>query len=112
MVYATWSQGFRPGGINRRGTLPPYSPDALDNYEIGWKTRFGDVTFNGAIYQEKWTDIQLSFLGENGLTEIRNAGIARIQGIESNLTYRSRSEERRVGKAGDRTCRSRGSRVH
>lgn len=89
MVYATWSQGFRPGGINRRGTLPPYNPDALDNYEIGWKTRFGDVTFNGAIYQEKWTDIQLSFLGENGLTEIRNAGIARIQGIESDLTYRS-----------------------
>ena len=89
MVYATWSQGFRPGGINRRGTLPPYSPDALDNYEIGWKTRFGDVTFNGAIYQEKWTNIQLSFLGENGLTEIRNAGIARIQGIESDLTYRS-----------------------
>lgn len=89
MVYATWSQGFRPGGINRRGTLPPYSPDALDNYEIGWKTRFGDVTFNGAIYQEKWTDIQLSFLGENGLTEIRNAGIARIQGIESDFTYRS-----------------------
>ncbi|MBA4163240.1 MAG: TonB-dependent receptor [Erythrobacter sp.] len=89
LVYATWSQGFRPGGINRRGTLPPYNPDALDNYEIGWKTRFGDVTFNGAIYQEKWTDIQLSFLGENGLTEIRNAGIARIQGIESDLTYRS-----------------------
>src|SRR4051812_10224550 len=24
MVYATWSKGFRPGGINRRGTLPPY----------------------------------------------------------------------------------------
>jgi len=22
MVYATWSEGFRPGGINRRGTLP------------------------------------------------------------------------------------------
>lgn len=89
MVYATWSQGFRPGGINRRGTLPPYASDALDNYEFGWKTRFGDVTFNGAVYQEKWTDIQLSFLGENGLTEIRNAGIARIRGIESDLTYRA-----------------------
>lgn len=89
LVYATWSQGFRPGGINRRGNLPPYLPDTLDNYELGWKTTFGDVTFNGAVYQEDWNDIQLSFLGENGLTEIRNAGIARIRGIESDFTYRA-----------------------
>ncbi|MFW2349713.1 TonB-dependent receptor [Qipengyuania sp.] len=87
LVYATWSQGFRPGGINRRGTLDPYGPDSLDNYEIGWKTRFGDVTFNGAVYQEDWSDIQLSFLGLNGLTEIRNAGIARIRGVEADFTY-------------------------
>jgi outer membrane receptor protein involved in Fe transport len=89
LVYATWSQGFRPGGINRRGNLPPYLPDTLDNYELGWKTSFGDVTFNGAVYQEDWNDIQLSFLGENGLTEIRNAGIARIRGIEADFTYRA-----------------------
>lgn len=89
LVYATWSQGFRPGGVNRRGTLPPYLPDTLDNYELGWKTTFGDVTFNGAVYQEDWNDIQLSFLGENGLTEIRNAGIARIRGIEADFTYRA-----------------------
>lgn len=87
MVYATWSRGFRPGGINRRGTLPPYGPDTLDNYELGWKTRFGPVTFNGAIYQLDWNDIQLSFLGANGLSEVRSAGIARIRGIEADLTY-------------------------
>lgn len=89
LVYATWSQGFRPGGVNRRGTLPPYLPDTLDNYELGWKTSFGDITFNGAVFQEDWNDIQLSFLGANGLTEIRNAGIARIRGIESDFTYRA-----------------------
>ncbi|WP_416194942.1 TonB-dependent receptor [Sphingopyxis sp.] len=88
MVYATWSRGFRPGGINRRGTLPPYGPDTLDNYELGWKTNWGPVRFNGAVYQEDWKDIQLSFLGLNGLTEIRNAGIARIRGIELDLGYR------------------------
>ena len=38
LVYATWSTGFRPGGVNRRGTIPPYKPDRLTNYEIGWKT--------------------------------------------------------------------------
>ena len=38
MVYATYSQGFRPGGINRRSTLAPYSSDYVYNYEAGWKT--------------------------------------------------------------------------
>jgi iron complex outermembrane receptor protein len=88
LVYATWSRGFRPGGINRRGTLPPYGPDTLDNYEFGWKTSFGPIRFNGAVYQEDWKNIQLSFLGDNGLTEIRSAGIARIRGVEVDLGYR------------------------
>lgn len=88
LVYATWSRGFRPGGINRRGTLPPYGADKLDNYEIGWKTNFGDFRWNGALYQEDWNNIQLSFLGANGLTEIRNAGIARIRGVEMDFGYR------------------------
>lgn len=87
LVYATWSRGFRPGGINRRGTLPPYGPDELDNYELGWKLGTGGFRLNGAIYQEDWNNIQLSFLGANGLTEIRNAGIARIRGIETDLNY-------------------------
>ncbi len=87
LVYATWSRGFRPGGINRRGTLPPYNPDELDNYEIGWKTMFGDVRFNGAIYQQDWNGIQLSFIGANGLSEVRNAGIARIRGVEVDVGY-------------------------
>ena len=87
LVYATWSRGFRPGGINRRGTLPPYGPDQLDNYELGWKLGSGGFRFNGAVYQEDWNNIQLSFLGANGLTEIRNAGVARIRGIESELGY-------------------------
>lgn len=89
LVYATWSRGYRPGGINRRGTLPPYGADELDNYELGWKTNFGALRFNGAVYQEDWNNIQLSFLGANGLTEIRNAGIARIRGIEMDFGYRA-----------------------
>jgi len=84
LVYATWSRGFRPGGINRRGNLPPYQPDFITNYEIGTKLSFlGDrVRFNAAAYRLDWDDIQLSFLGANGLTEIRNAGNARIYGAE------------------------------
>jgi len=89
LFYATWSRGFRPGGINRRGTLPPYKPDFLTNYEAGTKISFGNGShFNLAGYREDWDDIQLSFLGENGLTEIRNAGNARIWGFEADLLLR------------------------
>jgi outer membrane receptor protein involved in Fe transport len=84
LVYGTVSRGFRPGGVNRRGTLPPYQADFINNYEIGFKTNWFNnrVRFNAALYQLDWTDIQLSFLGANGLSEVRNAGNARIRGAE------------------------------
>ncbi|WP_309643825.1 TonB-dependent receptor, partial [Phenylobacterium sp.] len=89
MVYVTYSTGFRPGGINRRGTLPPYKSDFLKNMEIGWKTTWlgGALRWNGAAYSEKWDDFQFSFLGANGLTEIRNAGKAKMRGVESDINW-------------------------
>ncbi|MEP6940813.1 MAG: TonB-dependent receptor, partial [Rudaea sp.] len=89
MIYGTWSEGFRPGGINRRGTLPPYQPDFLTNYEFGWKTEWFDhhLRWNGAVFQENWKDFQFAVVGANGLTEIRNANQARIRGFESNLVW-------------------------
>jgi iron complex outermembrane recepter protein len=89
MVYATWSKGFRPGGVNRRGNFPPYKADFLKNYEIGWKTSWAEnrVRFNGAVFREDWTDFQFSFLGANGLTNVTNAGGARIMGLESELEW-------------------------
>jgi outer membrane receptor protein involved in Fe transport len=90
LVYATWSRGFRPGGINRRGTLPPYGADFINNYELGFKTSWANnsMRLNGAVYQLDWDNIQLSFLGANGLTEIRNAGNARIRGAELDFFWR------------------------
>ncbi|HWS77951.1 MAG TPA: TonB-dependent receptor [Thermomonas sp.] len=89
MVYATWSQGYRPGGLNRRGTLPPYQSDFLTNYELGWKTSWADnkLVLNGALFREEWDDFQFSYLGQNGLTEIRNANAARIDGLELDLAW-------------------------
>jgi len=89
MLYATWSEGFRPGGINRRGNIPPYQSDFLTNYELGFKTTLANnrVRINGAIFQDDWDDFQYSFLGANGLTEIRNAGQARIKGIETDMVW-------------------------
>jgi outer membrane receptor protein involved in Fe transport len=89
MIYATWSEGYRPGGINRRGTLPPYLSDFLTNYEAGWKTTLMDrtLTWNGAVFSSDWEDFQFAILGANGLTEIKNANQARIRGLESDLQW-------------------------
>ena len=89
MVYLTYSEGFRPGGVNRRGTFPPYKADYLTNYEAGWKTTWagGSVRFNGAIFLQEWDDFQYSYLGENGLTNVRNAGKAEIDGIEAYVDW-------------------------
>lgn len=89
MVYVTWSKGFRPGGVNRRGDFPPYDADFLTNYEIGWKTTWANnrVRFNGALFLLDWDDFQYSFTGENGLTNVTNAGGARIKGVEADIEW-------------------------
>lgn len=89
MVYATRSEGYRPGGINRRGSLPPYKSDYLTNYELGWKTTWMNnrLSFNGSVFQEDWKDFQFSILGANGLTEIRNANQAQVRGMETELNW-------------------------
>jgi outer membrane receptor protein involved in Fe transport len=87
MFYATWSRGFRPGGINRRADIPAYAPDYLTNYEIGWKTTLGRLRWNGAIFHEKWSKFQFAFLGANSFTEIHNAKDARINGLETDVSY-------------------------
>lgn len=87
MFYATWSKGFRPGGINRQPGLAPYNPDFLTNYELGWKTTFGSLRWNGALYHQDWDKMQFSFLGENSLTVVQNGRSARINGIETDINY-------------------------
>jgi len=90
LIYVTYSEGFRPGGINRRGTIPPYRPDFLTNYEVGWKTSWLEdrLRFNGAVFHQVWDDFQYSVLGPNGLTEVTNtpAG-ADIDGVEMDVNW-------------------------
>ncbi len=89
LLYATYSKGFRPGGINRSGNIGPYQADYLKNYEIGWKTQWLNhhLRWNGALFWEDWNNFQFSFLGPNSFTIIDNGGDARIKGIESELEW-------------------------
>ena len=88
MVYVTYSTGYRPGGVNRRGGTP-YDPDFLKNLEFGWKTTWAGntVRWNGAVFLDKWEDYQFSFLGANGLTVIDNGGNAEMKGIETDVSW-------------------------
>ncbi|MGE5721874.1 MAG: TonB-dependent receptor, partial [Sphingomonadales bacterium] len=89
LLYATWSKGFRPGGINRRGTLPPYAEDTLTNYEVGFKSSWANnLRLNGALFWQEWKKFQFSFLGQNSFTEIHNGPDARIKGVELDLNWR------------------------
>jgi iron complex outermembrane recepter protein len=90
LVYATWSTGFRPGGINRRPDAAPYQAESLTNYEIGWKTTWagGKLRVNGAVFLEKLTQAQFAVTSEqNGITDIVNAGRAQSKGIEADATW-------------------------
>ncbi len=90
MLYGTISRGYRPGGNNRRPGVDPFKSDTLDNYELGWKTHFANVYFNGAVFYEKWTNVQFGLVpvGQNGVTNTYNAGDARIYGIEGDISAR------------------------
>jgi len=71
LVYATYSKGFRPGGVNRTAEkdIGPYQADYLKNYEIGWKTEWFDhrLRYNGAFFWEDW-DNELLWAATNHLT--------------------------------------------
>jgi iron complex outermembrane recepter protein len=99
LVYATWSQGFRRGGVN---ALPPaepgenyvtppalthLQPDTADNYEIGAKgTLENRYRYSAAIYDIQWKNIQEGVqLTPLVLPASINAGNAFSRGVEFEL---------------------------
>ena len=105
LAYATYSEGFRPGGFNRKpcnnatpacDALKQYAPDGVTNYEIGWKLSLLDrkLQFNAAAYQIDWKNIQMTVFDQNisNQTFTTNLTDARIRGIEGDVTWRTTSE--------------------
>jgi len=106
LVYATWSEGYRPGNFNRGsacGAKDPvsgvnqwcfptsYESDDVTNIEAGWKTTFwgGRAQFNASIYQVKWEDAQTGLfapeLGFPNLQSFLNGPEYEVNGIEFNV---------------------------
>lgn len=87
LFYVTYSEGFRPGGINRAPQSAAYEPDYLKNYEAGWKTTWanGRVRFNGAVFNDRWDGFQLFVQTTANIAEVRNVGQARSRGVETDF---------------------------
>jgi len=94
MLYALYSDGFRAGGRNvtRPGTVLPadYEPDFLDNYEVGFKSRWLDnrINFNLTAFKMEWKDYQVEVTdpGELFAVVVFNVGDAEIEGISAEFS--------------------------
>ncbi|RIJ27846.1 TonB-dependent receptor [Henriciella mobilis] len=100
LFYATYSEGFRAGLLNRPGGASgpggytvPYEVDTDDikNYEIGWKTELFDnsLRFNGAAFFVEIEGLQTTIFDPSivNLFFSDNAANAELQGIEGDFTW-------------------------
>jgi iron complex outermembrane receptor protein len=91
LIYAGFSRGFKSGGINSPSIAVPadrVTPEVLDSYEIGWKTEFGDVRFNGAAFYYDYSNLQVTQTSLRcGASCVVNAANAEVKGVEADLTW-------------------------
>lgn len=99
LAYFTYSEGYRPNGVNRGTTAatlqdgigPTYKSDLVRNYEVGLKSQWLDnrLRFNATAYYMKWSNIQFTTLVPNVVFFVSgNAGSAQDTGAEFDLSFR------------------------
>lgn len=99
LFYFTYSEGFRPGLLNRpggatgaNGFVVPFALDTDDvqNYEIGWKTTlFDQLQFNGSAFYVDISDLQTTIF-DPSITNLffsDNAADAELFGLEADVTW-------------------------
>ena len=101
MYYVTWSEGFRPGLLNRpvgasnaAGTYsvkPEVKSDEVTNYEFGWKSTLldGQLRFNGSAFFVDVSGLQTTVFDPSivNLFFSDNAADAEIMGLEGDFMY-------------------------
>ncbi|MCK0127671.1 TonB-dependent receptor plug domain-containing protein [Erythrobacter sp. F6033] len=99
LFYATYSEGFRPGLLNRPGgaagpngfTVPfAVDTDEVKNYELGWKMDLidGQFRFNGSAFFVDISNLQTQIF-DPSITNLffsDNAANAEIYGVEADFT--------------------------
>ena len=106
MYYVTWSEGFRPGLLNRpvgasnaAGTYsvkPEVKSDEVTNTEFGWKTilKDGQLRFNGSVFMIDVEGLQSTIFDPSivNLFFSDNAADGDIKGVEGDFTYYANKE--------------------
>ena len=101
MYYVTWSEGFRPGLLNRPAgrtnadgsyTVPAaIDSDEVTNYEFGWKSvlQDGALRFNGSAFMVDVSGLQSTIFDPSivNLFFSDNAADAEIKGVEGDFIY-------------------------
>lgn len=100
LIYATYSEGFRPGLLNRPGGAAgpngysvPFAVDTdeVQNYELGWKTELFDnsLRFNGSAFFVDVQGLQTTIFDPSivNLFFSDNAANAEIRGVEGDFTW-------------------------
>ena len=101
MYYVTWSEGFRPGLLNRPvgssspdgsyTVKPVVDSDEVTNYEFGWKAvlQDGALRFNGSVYMVDVSGLQSTIFDPSivNLFFSDNAADAEIKGVEGDFLY-------------------------
>ncbi len=100
LFFATYSEGFRPGLLNRPGGaqgpdgyIVPFEVDTdeVTNYEIGWKTFLfdGAVRFNGSAFFVDIEGLQTTIFDPSivNLFFSDNAADAEVMGVEGDFTW-------------------------
>ncbi|MBD3584318.1 TonB-dependent receptor [Salinimonas sp. HHU 13199] len=107
LLFANYSEGFRPPVTNRVGgglassqtgrfenfRIPVYSlTDTLDNYELGMKGDFldGILRVNATAFYSEITDLQTSRFDPTNISFLvftDNVGDAEIKGIDADVTW-------------------------
>ncbi len=100
LFFATYSEGFRPGLLNRPGgasgpggfTVPfAVDTDELTNYELGWKMDLfaNQLRVNGSIFYNEIDGLQTTIF-DPSITNLffsDNAANAEVKGIEADVTW-------------------------
>ena len=101
MYYLTWSEGFRPGLLNRPAgrtspdgsySVPPtIDSDEVTNFEFGWKSvlQGGALRFNGSVFMVDVSGLQSTIFDPSivNLFFSDNAADAEIKGVEGDFMY-------------------------
>jgi len=107
LLYATVSEGFRAGFLNRPGgytsqdglyTVPyQFDTDEMMNYEFGWKADMmdGRMRFNGSVFMAQIDGLQTTIFDPSiaNLFFSDNAADAEVTGLEADLIWAPESIE-------------------